>query len=170
MIPRLTIGRAIIASMLAILPVAARPRDSIAANARCGGIEYRLETTSDEPNSKDFSWWDGRITRRLSGHAFLNASDFRSAKLRPSPPLPGRWDIELSHTASGAKKYVAVGNADRDRQFSIIVGGKIVQSFAFPPVQQGIYAGGTSAGAFPKDVADQLLHEIREAIKACAAK
>lgn len=165
------LARTILVSTLAIVPIAGHSNGSAAtSNDRCGGIEYRLETTSDEPDSKDFFWWDGKITRRLSGHAFLNASDFRSATLRPSPPLPGRWDIELSHTPGGAKKFVAIGNADRDRQFSIVVDGKIVQSYAFPPMQKDIYADGTSAGAFPKEVAEQLLQRMRAAITACAKR
>ena len=168
--PRLLMRRAVILLALAIFPVAGYVEGLTADDERCGGIEYRLETTSDEPNSKDFAWWDGTITRRLASHAFLNAFDFRSAQLRPSPALPGRWDISLSHTASGARKYAAVANADRDRQFSIVVGGQIVQSYAFPPIQKVLNADGTSAGSFPKVVADRLLHEIRESIGNCARK
>lgn len=160
--------RAIVVAILAVLPVAGHTASSIVGKDYCGGVEYRLETASDDPNSKDYPWWDGATTRRLADHAFLRAADFRSAELRPSPPLPGRWDIELSHTPSGAKKFVTVGNAGRDRQFSIIVGGKIVQSYAFPPIQKDIYADGTSAGAFPKEVAERLVREIREAISVCA--
>jgi hypothetical protein len=164
------LNRTVFASILALLPVAGHTTGPSIVDDRCSGIEYRLETSLDEPDSKDFPWWDGRITRRLAGHAFLNAGDFRSAKLYASPPLPGLWDIELTHTPEGAKKYVTVGNGDRDLQFSIVVGGRIVQSFTFPPPQKDISGDGTSAGSFPKKVAEQLLHEIREAIKTCSGK
>jgi hypothetical protein len=164
------LNRTVMAAVLAVLPVAGHSEGPSIDADRCSGIEYRLETGPDEPDSKDFPWWGGKTTRRLAGHAFLNAGDFRAAKLRASPPLPGRWTIELSHTAEGARKYVAVGNGDRDLQFSIVIGGRIVQSFAFPPPQKDIYGDGTNAGLFPKEVAVQLLHEVREAIKTCSEK
>ena len=167
---RLIVRRVVLVLAIANCPIAGYAEGSVAVNARCGGIEYRLETSSDEPNSKEFAWWDGKVTRHLASHAFLNSSDFRSAQLRQSPPLPGLWDIVLSHTASGASKYAAVANADRERQFSIVVGGKIVQSYAFPPIQKGLNSDGTSAGSFPKGVADRLLNEIRESIGNCARK
>lgn len=167
---RFPLNQVLIAATLAMLPLAGHAATSTAANGRCGGIEYRLETTSDEPGAKEHAWWSGTPTRWLAGRAFLDASDFRSAKLRASPPLPGKWDIELTHTPGGARKYAATGNADRDRLFSIVVNGKIVQSYAFPPAQKTARADGSSAGAFPKEVAERLVQEIRAAISACAAK
>jgi hypothetical protein len=164
------LNRTFIASILAVLPVAGHTTGPSTVSDRCSGIEYRLETSPDEPGSKDFAWWDGKISRRLAARSFLNAGDFRAAKLRASRPLPGRWNIDLSHTAEGARKYLTVGNGDRDLQFSIVVGGKIIQSFAFPPPQKDISGGGTSAGAFPKKVAERLLHEIREAISTRSGK
>jgi hypothetical protein len=161
---------AVIGATFALASGAGHVEEIATVDATCRGIEYRLQAAPHEANAGDVAWWDGRTTRRLADHAFLDASQVRSAALRASPPLPGQWDIAIQHTAAGAIAFGAVADDDRERQFAIVVGGSIVQSFAFPPGQKAVHVESTSAGAFPRDVAERLLQEIRTAISACAAK
>jgi hypothetical protein len=150
------------------LPLLGVAPTALSAEGSCSGVEYRLEARAGEAAAPEVPKWDGRSSRRLAASAFLDASDIRSIKLRPSRPFPGRWDIELSHRRSGARKFAALEDADRARQFAIVVGGQIVQVFAFAPNQRDLYDEGISAGAFPKDVAERLQHEIEQAIDACS--
>lgn len=142
---------------------------TLAAQNPCDDLVYRIEAAPEEAGAQAVPWWDGKSSRRL-GPAFVEASGIRSAKLRPSRPFPGRFDLELSHKRNVGKQFGAAGNAHPGRQFAIVVGGVIVKVYPLPAKGSDMYQGGTSAGAFPKDVADRLLSEAEAAIDGCKGK
>ena len=97
-----------------------------------GFLEYRLDAISDGPSQK-FTWSDGSKTLDLEPRPFMTISDLARARTSPAPQTPGRYSVELIHTRQGATKFRKVANRDRNRTVSILVDGKIVQGFGFPP-------------------------------------
>ncbi len=144
----------------------------IALQARPAGagvdtLEYRLEASSGHGPSETFHWRDGSKSLELELHPFLTTSDFQAAKVVSAGlNTPGRYSVELIHTKSGAKKYREVADQDREREFAILVDGKIVQSYAFPPEQKGVYDRGTTIyGPFIKAEAAALVRRINAEIR-----
>ncbi|MBI1875081.1 MAG: hypothetical protein HYS05_14495 [Acidobacteria bacterium] len=145
----------------------------IALEARPAGagvdtLEYRLEVSPGQGPSETFQWRDGSKSLELELHPFLTTSDFQTAKVVSAGlNTPGRYSVELIHTKSGAKKYREVADKDRERQFSILVDGKIVQSYSFPPEQKGVHdRGNTIYGPFTKAEAVTLVRRINAEIRA----
>jgi hypothetical protein len=137
-------------------------------SASAGVLEYRLEISAPEQGpGQTFKWRNEPKQVELERRPFMTAADFQLAKVIPAGRVaPGRYGIELIHSAAGVKKYRRVADRDRERQFSILVDGQIVQSYAFPPPQKGLYErGNTIYGPFTKSDATALANRINAAIR-----
>ena len=143
------------------------------ASASSPSIEYRLKAVKDGTSFK----WSRQILRKdapakteiLEKTPFLSNRDIRSAEVRSlkSPPSdPNRYEVELLHTIEGIKKFDAVANNDRDREFCLIVGEEIYQCSSFPPEQKGLWDKSTKIyGPFLKENAEKLVSVINKAVK-----
>ncbi|MBI5848679.1 MAG: hypothetical protein HZB31_12180 [Nitrospirae bacterium] len=144
-----------------------RPGTTAAPNGEAV-VEYRLESMHGQEPSKTFQWRDGSRSVKTETQPFMAISDFRVARTVPTGRnSPGNYSVELIHTKSGAKKFREVADRDRQRQFSILVDSRIVQSYAFPPAQKKVYDRGTTLyGPFTKTEAASLARRINASIRA----
>jgi hypothetical protein len=101
----------------------------------------------------------------------LTISDIARARISPAPQTPGRYSIDLIHTRQGALKFRKVANRDRDRTVSILVEGKIVQGFGFPPQQKGLYdCGAILYVFFSRELASDLADKINAAMRVASQR
>jgi len=151
------------------------PAKSPEANAKAkprptGFLEYRLEAIQSRPSQK-FTWSDGSKTLELETRPFMTISDISRARISPALQTPQRYSIDLIHTRQGAEKFRNVANRDRNRSVSILVDGKIVQGYGFPPEQKEVYdRGATIYGPFTLEQATALARKISAAIRAASAR
>ena len=131
-------------------------------------LEYRLEAVSGAGRSTEtFRWRDGSKSVELEPEPFMTVADVQSATAIPQKMAPGRFSIQLVHTPAGARRFRAVANRDRERQFSIVFDGAIVQSYAFPPPPKDVDDRASQIyGPFSRDEATAIVRAIERAIHA----
>lgn len=122
---------------LGVLVLAA---DVTIAGPAMEGIEVRLEAKS---GGFAFTYADG-TQRTLERMPLLGRRHFARVEVRPTTNRnnPGLWQVEVIHNASGRARFVAAGEAGRDRGYCVVIGRTIDHCAAFPPPGKGIYERG----------------------------
>jgi hypothetical protein len=127
------------------------------------GLELRLIAKDGVP----FKWAEGK-EEYLGQLPFMTAPDFGKAVAvdARNPNQPGKFNVEISHTAIGRAKYRAVANADRDREFCVVFEALIRQCESFPPRIKGLYEKRTIIfGGFARKEAEDLARRINRTLK-----
>ena len=135
-------------------------------NSHASLLEYRLQAVAGSGPTETFQWHDSAKTVELETRPFLTLSDFQNAKVIPAGTnTPGKFSVEIFHTKTGARKFRETADKDRNRLFSIVFDGKIVQSYSFPPEQMKVHdTDNTIYGPFSHNDAMTIVHRIQEAI------
>jgi preprotein translocase subunit SecD len=134
------------------------------ALAQDTGLEYRLKVKEGEGVPFAF---DHAEEQYFARRPFITAGDFASvtARLSKNPNTPGEWEVVLTHTPAGRMKFRAVANADRSREFCLVLHRRLHLCEAFPPEVKGLYDRGvTVTGNFDRAKAQKLPADMRREI------
>ena len=125
------------------------------------GLEYRLE----KERGRAFAWADGK-DKFFHELPFMTGRDFAKVVVVPAknPNLPGTYNVEIAHSATGKAKFSAVADADRERSYCVIFREIIRACSGFAPAMKQIYNGGIVFGLSKAD-AETLAREINALLR-----
>jgi hypothetical protein len=104
-------------------------------------VEMRLEAKGHDGAVHKFA--DG-TERLLERWTVLRTADFTRAVASPTlnQNAPGMYEVDLLYTRPAAARFIALGDADRERSYCLLLDGIIEHCAAFPPEQKAIYDRG----------------------------